>query len=588
MASAGRHASPVATRLGQSLLMLVGLAGAIAGQVMLSRHAEQGEGVVTAQLDPSAMTLSLVSALAVAAALSWPALHDLWPPHRLAGRPHLPGLGALLTGWLSHSGQGMLALSRTRRGRGILVGLTLALATSLVADLNATAPATRPTAQWWWLASVLILVLTSSLVRVPAKPQQWGVHPVPRWSLRADGLALAALTGLALLLRLPDLTGVPVAVQGDEAMCGLQALLWLHGQVPSLLDTGWNVLPVGGYGLPALVMSVAGASLFGLRLSSVVIGTLSIFCVYALTREFASRGAALLAAGLLTVAHLHVHFSRMGIHNIHAVFAVTLTLWLFTRALRTGDALVMVLAGVAMSLSAQVYWGARIVFIVIPLFLVALLALSRQTVVKRVLVLAWLTLSGAVALGPLAVFLVRASDVASRTDEVFIFSSSPLVRDHLISIFGSAAPGPALLRGLVTLPMLLGGLSDQGFQYGAHSGMLDPVVAALATIGIFFALFSLRRPPYLLLALWVLVTIIFGSLLTIDQPWWPRLIVMLPALCILAALVADDLARHFATDIAQLATSLHIPGHPLQVAALSSVLACAVVGVSTYATWQHY
>src|SRR5262249_24971782 len=168
-----------------------------------------------------------------------------------------------------------------------------------------------------------------------------------------------------------------------------------------------------------------------------------------------------------------------------------------------------------------------ILFAVVPVFLAGMLVLSRHLLVKRRLAFAWLTLSSVIALGPLAVYLLWAPSLTSRTQDVFILSSAHTVQTHLMSQFGTVAPGPVLLQQLAAMPLLLGGLADQSLDYGAHSAMLDPAVAALATIGLVHALLHLRQPLYLLLVVWISATILFGSLLTIDQPWWPRLIVML-------------------------------------------------------------
>jgi hypothetical protein len=49
----------------------------------------------------------------------------------------------------------------------------------------------------------------------------------------------------------------------------------------------------------------------------------------------------------------------------------------------------------------------------------------------------------------------------------------------------------------------------------------------------------MRRSPYFLVASWVLLTLIVGSILTLDAPFSPRIIVVMPALMILPALVLD-------------------------------------------------
>jgi len=175
--------------------------------------------------------------------------------------------------------------ARLRRQDAWVIGLLVALLLSLVADFGAAYLALRPIAQWFWLGSVALLILVAWVWTEPPIPLLRGEQRQRRgqplddptggsWRAaeRGDGLQpparprmlaldlslLAILTSGALALRLPNLTALPYVVHGDEAQCGLEALRWLHGQVPSLLSVGWFGLPEAGYGLPALVMAVAG------------------------------------------------------------------------------------------------------------------------------------------------------------------------------------------------------------------------------------------------------------------------------------------------------------------------------------------
>jgi hypothetical protein len=415
-----------------------------------------------------------------------------------------------------------------------------ALAASLVADIETWTEALRPQATGWWIGSVALLLCAALLARC-AVP--WHARK-GRWSLMHDGVLLAVLISGSLALRLPNLVGMPYVVHGDEAANGLQALRWLHADVHSLLETGWYGLPMAGYGLPALVMRVAGANLYGLRLSSVLIGTLGVLLTYALARELVfSRSVAFISAGLLAVSHVAIQFSRMGIHYIHSMTVVVLTLWLLMYSLRYRSAAAAVLTSASMSLALQVYFSARVLFVVVPLFLLVLWLLNSAALRdRRSAIVGWLALGCTVAIGPLAQFFVQSpAAFADRTNEVLLLHQTADLRTHLMSQFGTADLVRVLLRQVATVPLLVGGLADQSTQYGPHTDMLDPFIAALATIGFFVALVrSLQRTSAasLLLVLWTLATIAAG-VLTIDAPWWPRLLVMLPALCILAARAAD-------------------------------------------------
>ncbi|MEO7000806.1 MAG: glycosyltransferase family 39 protein, partial [Ktedonobacterales bacterium] len=471
------------------------------------------------------------------------------------------------------------AQARLQRKDARSIGLLAALLLSLLADVGAAHLSLRPFAQWLWLGSVALLIAvawmwSSSAPQTPSSRQQIrrrqpnaptgsaasNLQPAQasfvaasplraafraiRRMLTLDLTLLAILTIGALALRLPNLTTLPYVVHGDEAQCGLEALRWLHGEVPSLLSVGWLGLPEAGYGLPALVMLVAGPTLFGLRLSSVILGTLSILLLYALAREFTSRRVAFLAAALLCVAHVHIQFSRMGIHNIHAVFAVTLTLWLFARALRTTSPLWATLTGASLSFSLQVYWGARIVFLIVLVVIVGLWLLRRSALSGRAQALGWMLLSFVVAVGPLTVYFTSDQDaLESRTQQVLVTTSDLWTHQHVVNLFGTTNMQAILLRQFATIPLIPGSLADQSLQYGPRFPLFDALLATLTLVGFWYAMLHLRQPLYLLLAVWVAGVALGGGALTIDMPWWPRLIVLVPALCLLAALMVNEIAR---------------------------------------------
>jgi 4-amino-4-deoxy-L-arabinose transferase-like glycosyltransferase len=544
----------LARRVGFLLVVGALLAGAVAMQAVLGTYAASGEGAAEVRVPPEQVGFALLGCVAAAVALSWGDLRARWravrsaPPVPVGNRRYAPpvpvGKPAVRPALV-----GALRRARPASQRGWLCAwlTVLALIASLIADVEAWTPAGRPMAQWWWVGSVVLLLVAAGvesggmgairrLARASCPRHKLG------WSALGETLLVAGLLVVGLALRLPNLTDEPYVVHGDEAACGLEALRWLHGGVPSLLSVGWYGLPMAGYGLPALVMRVAGADLFGLRLSSVIIGLLCIVLLYALAREFAGRRVAFVAAALFTVAHISIQFSRMGIHYIHAPFVVLLTLWMLARSLRTRSALAAVLAGVGLSLSIQVYFSARIVLVIVPLFVLGLALLNREALRGRLSMPGWLVLSFVVAFGPLGVFFWKnPAPLEAHSTEVLILNQSPATQAHLISQFGTADLWPVFWHQLAAVPLYLGGLPDQSLQYGPQYPLFDALVAALGTIGFFYALLHLRRPLHLLLLVWVTCTVVVGGVLTIDQPWWPRLFVMVPALCLLAALALERL-----------------------------------------------
>ena len=604
-------------------LLILCLVDVVAAEAQLSVLVKSGDGANRVTASPTLVTLLIVSSASAAALLrwesvwsgviaAWRSLRYLPSTLRRASR-HLPAtlrdtsvrllprratFQAML-GWVRAT-----LRAATWRHLAAFALAWIALLSALVAALLVSAPVQALAAQWFWIAGVALLIVAAcvwpSPHPSPLNRLRWqltlgAMSPrQPRWLMLwkvwGDWLLVIALLGVGLALRLPNLTAMPYVVHGDEASCALEALRWLHGEVHTLLSTGWYGLPVAGYGIPALVMHFAGDGLFGLRLSSVIVGLLSLALMYLLAREFAGRRVAFVATALLTVSHLHIQFSRSGIHYIHALFAVELTLWLLVRALRDRSAVAAVLAAIAMSLSAQVYFSARLVFVIVPLFVAGLLLLNRRLLSGRAQTFGWLIAGVLAALGPLATYFgANSQSLNSRTNEVLIFNQTSWMHGHLINQFGTADIPTVLLRQLAAVPLIPTGVADQSTQYGPHYSLLDITVATLVTVGFFYALLRLRHPVYLLLSIWITGTVILGGVLTMDMPDWQRLLVMLPALCLLAALLQEDILHRIEYGVVALADwapTLRLPNPAPMLAA--TLLALTLVGLNAGWNIQRY
>ena len=149
-------------------------------------------------------------------------------------------------------------------------------------------------------------------------------------------------------------------------------------------------------------------------------------------------------------------------------------------------------------------------------------------------------------------------------------------------------------------------IRDRSLQYGPRFPLFDALLAALTLVGFWYAVLHLRRPLYLLLAVWVAGVALGGGALTIDMPWWPRLIVMVPALCLLAALMVNEIARLLLRAINALTLEIglwtrsrrsevwrELSGHSAPMlgwwaATFSWLLALAVLGYSGVWSGYHY
>jgi len=219
---------------------------------------------------------------------------------------------------------------------------------------------------------------------------------------------------VAAALRLPEMTATPPGLHYDEAANGILAGdISQRGERPVFIAsyTGKEVL---FFYLAAGVMKFAGESVFALRLTAAYLGLLTIATTYWLGRMLLNdRRLALLAAGLLAVSFWHVLFSRLGFRAISQPLLQALTIGALFSGLRQSTWRRswpwLLLAGVALGLTAYTYLAARFFPIALLLGLLPLL-LGSQEVRLRLRQLAIFLLAGAVILAPLAIYFVYNPD----------------------------------------------------------------------------------------------------------------------------------------------------------------------------------
>lgn len=147
------------------------------------------------------------------------------------------------------------------------------------------------------------------------------------------------IVALAFFLRFYKVTSDPPSLNWDEVSIGYNAY--------SVLKTGrdeWNkFLPLhfesyGEYKLPAQIyasipaISIFGLNEFGVRITPVIYGTLTVFLLYFLAKElFKNDWVALASAFFLAISPWHIQLTRASFESSFSVFWVTLGVWLFFR-----------------------------------------------------------------------------------------------------------------------------------------------------------------------------------------------------------------------------------------------------------------
>jgi 4-amino-4-deoxy-L-arabinose transferase-like glycosyltransferase len=420
-----------------------------------------------------------------------------------------------------------------------------------------------------WLVSILALLISQMEGKRISRPR---ILPQERIFL----VALMGLLLITLITRVYRLITLPYNFDGDYASVGLEARALITGQRP-IFAYGWAAIPMLGY-LPAgLTLAVFGDNLVGLNASGVVEGLLIIVGVYLLGRDLFQARVGLIAAALLTISYAHLAASRQSVYFDPVVFLVFAIYYLLV-GLREGRGWAIVVSGLLTAFCALVYFPSRIVVFIVGFMLIYLWLFRRDWLrVHWWAILLWV-LAVVVTLGPMMVVFVRdTSAFMSRTREVFILN--PEVLRHARSVYQVEAIPDILLEQARRSLLLFHYYPDTGTQFGFRRPLLDPFTAPLFTLGIGYALFSWRRFGAALALVWIVLGVLTGCFLTVNPPFWARLMILLPPAVLLAALALDTIYELVKSSLER------IEKRAALIAPAAMILMIMVVGIWNWNTY---
>ncbi|HTP57242.1 MAG TPA: glycosyltransferase family 39 protein [Candidatus Paceibacterota bacterium] len=359
---------------------------------------------------------------------------------------------------------------------------------------------------------------------------------------RTELLVLVGILVVAGGFRLYGLHDTPPGLYPDEAMVGNEAI------------NAWNTktFPVfypynnGEEGLYADLASVPihyfGNTAFSLRLTSAIIGILTVLGVYLLARRmFDSWELAAMAAFFLATGFWHVNFSRIG---FRAILAPMFAVWGFYelyKGLETNRLWHWFLSGLMFGLGFYSYIAFRVMPLAVLLVLVAYWMALRAAFSHGKFEFARKQLGGGVALMvgvailvvlPLAsYFVAHPADFTGRTSQ--------------ISVFSAANPVLAVAQNTVKTLGMFFAVGDFNWRHNI-SGMpilFWPVAALFAagllhTIWRFFHSWRTRGHPGVvqtLLLSWFAIGLVPEILSNEGIPHALRSIIVAPAVAIMTA-----------------------------------------------------
>lgn len=420
--------------------------------------------------------------------------------------------------------------------------------------------------RWWLLLSLFLVILaygrsgasggeinpTFSLLlwmggiaaAVYALDSKPGPKPLPG----LDRFTLAVSISLflvALVVRAVDLGGKPFILNGVESSIGLDALNVANGYPVSPFSTGWLTNPTLIYYLVSIPIKLLGPTVLGIRILSPLVGALTVVILFLLGSAIWGRSVGLIAAALLAGSHFHVHYSRLGMTNIWDPLATLLALGLAVYAWQLPDQpnrrRIWMAAGCATGLNAYLFTSSRLLPLILLLLFSAMIVFARNALRTRWRnVLVATLLAAIVALPQLLYYRDSPGTFMDRANSLGIDSSQSgwIDREAERSGKGRASVlGDQFLKAVLAFNFE----SDNSPAYRARQPLLSFGPSLLFALGIVIALLKARESRYMMLLTWVIITMLFAGALLVETPSSHRLLIVAPALSLLAAVALVEI-----------------------------------------------
>lgn len=318
-----------------------------------------------------------------------------------------------------------------------------------------------------------------------------------------DKHKLAISLGLILLLgafmRFYRLDSLPPGLHPDEAANGLDIFrMFDHHDFRPIYDTNGPREALFFY-LQAIFVGLMGNTILALRMAPALIGTLAIGATYLWAREWFGNRTALIAAFILAITPWGITISRDGFRASMMMLMVPLTLWLYTKALRTKRLVWLVLAGVSLGAGFYTYLAFRL----LPAALVAIIIFSLFA--RREMLRQWLKPLGisliamVIVLVPLGVFgFQHPEQVNARTGGVSVLNPD----------LNHGKPIQTLADSVIKTVLMFNIHGDENYRQNlGGQPEFNIFIGAMFILGILLALSRLASLRYFALLM------VFGSML---------------------------------------------------------------------------
>ncbi len=364
---------------------------------------------------------------------------------------------------------------------------------------------------------------------------------------------LITILGISAFFRLWQLDLIPPGLYPDVAINGNEALETLktgNFRVFYPENNGREGLFIW---LIALSFSIFGVSIWSIKIVAAIIGILTVFGLYLLTKELFSLNnqivkqsnsqivIALLSSFFLATSFWHTNFSRIGFRAILLPFILVFAFYFLFSGFRGKKFFNFILAGLFFGLGFYTYISYRFIVVLLPLILLCwfFIYLKENQIKKFLLFTGYCLLVIVLIALPLGIYFLQ-------NPQDFIGRAAP------ISIFVAENPTKEFGKSLILHLGMFNFYGDPNWRHNfAGSPMLFWPIGILFLIGLFYSFYNLSKVAkipalhssgilenFVFLIFWCLIMLLPGILTYEGIPHALRTIGLIPVVYIFVGLGA--------------------------------------------------
>lgn len=358
---------------------------------------------------------------------------------------------------------------------------------------------------WVWAAAIVIFIfLARPFIKQSNEKLKQPEINNNSISFRTEAIFFIIIMITGIFFRLYLIETIPPGLNHDAAFNGLYAITITQGReyTPYVADA-WSGESMFHYIL-AFHIWMLGPEKLAIRLSSVIIGILTIPAFYFLIRRLFNPRTAIVTTFLFSISGWHFVLSKTGWRAILLPLFTCLALYYIVKAMEERRTRDFVLAGISLALSLNTYNSARINPFIIAAYLVYEAFRTPnffRIYTKKLIIFA---IAAAIVFAPMGWYAINHwQDFNARSNALWIGTK--------IEETSSMQP---LLKNIQD-GVLMFNYRGNGDDFIRDEPLLDSPLSVFFVFGLIIAVTRWRKPHYLLL---FLVLILYLTIGIISKP----------------------------------------------------------------------